>query len=61
MNSKVRSLSRNDFTYRLAIPTRWDDNDMLGHLNNVLYYRFLKQCWSSLLLKKLIWIGVMVF
>jgi acyl-CoA thioester hydrolase len=42
MNSKVRSLSRNDFTYRLAIPTRWDDNDMLGHLNNVLYYRFFE-------------------
>jgi acyl-CoA thioester hydrolase len=42
MNSEVHSLTRNDFTYHLAIPTRWDDNDMLGHLNNVLYYRFFE-------------------
>jgi acyl-CoA thioester hydrolase len=42
MNNEVRSLTRNDFTYHLAIPTRWDDNDMLGHLNNVLYYRFFE-------------------
>ena len=42
MDSEVRLLTRNDFTYHLAIPTRWDDNDMLGHLNNVLYYRFFE-------------------
>ena len=42
MNSKICLLTRNDFTYHLAIPTRWDDNDMLGHLNNVLYYRFFE-------------------
>ena len=42
MNSEVCSLTRNNYTYHLAIPTRWDDNDMLGHLNNVLYYRFFE-------------------
>ena len=42
MNSEICSLTRNDFTYHLEIPTRWDDNDMLGHLNNVLYYRFFE-------------------
>jgi acyl-CoA thioester hydrolase len=42
MNAKICLLTRNDFTYHLAIPTRWDDNDMLGHLNNVLYYRFFE-------------------
>ena len=42
MNIEICSLTRNDFTYHLEIPTRWDDNDMLGHLNNVLYYRFFE-------------------
>ena len=42
MKFEARSLIRNDFSYHLAIPTRWDDNDMLGHLNNVLYYRFFE-------------------
>ncbi|CAA6605145.1 Predicted thioesterase [Rhodospirillaceae bacterium LM-1] len=28
------------FPYRLAIPTRWSDNDMFGHINNVQYYRY---------------------
>lgn len=24
--------------YRRAVPTRWNDNDMYGHLNNTVYY-----------------------
>ena len=42
MNSEICLLTRSDFAYYLSIPTRWDDNDMLGHLNNVLYYRFFE-------------------
>lgn len=26
--------------YRLAIPTRWNDNDVYGHVNNVEFYAF---------------------
>jgi len=33
---------RRDFPYRIEIPTRWSDNDMLGHVNNVVYYRFFE-------------------
>ncbi len=29
-----------DFPYRITLPTRWGDNDMLGHVNNVVYQRF---------------------
>jgi acyl-CoA thioester hydrolase len=29
-----------DYVYRLPITTRWQDNDMHGHVNNVLYYSF---------------------
>ena len=36
------SKKREDFPYRMTVPTRWSDNDMLGHVNNVLYYRFFE-------------------
>ena len=28
------------FTHFLAIPTRWMDNDIYGHVNNVVYYSY---------------------
>lgn len=28
------------FAYELAIPTRWADNDVYGHVNNTVYYRW---------------------
>jgi acyl-CoA thioester hydrolase len=34
--------SREDFPYRMSIPTRWSDNDMLGHVNNVMFYRYFE-------------------
>lgn len=27
-----------DYPHHLAIPTRWMDNDVYGHVNNVVYY-----------------------
>mgnify|MGYP002713116582 CR=1 FL=1 len=32
-------LKRQDYRYFHTIPTRWNDNDQFGHLNNVIYYR----------------------
>ena len=29
-----------DWPYSLAIPTRWIDNDVYGHVNNVVYYAY---------------------
>ena len=29
-----------DFPHRRAIPTRWKDNDVYGHVNNVEYYSY---------------------
>lgn len=34
------TITRDDFRHFLAIPTRWMDNDVYGHLNNALYYAF---------------------
>lgn len=30
------------FAFRTPIQTRWSDNDMFGHVNNVEYYRFFE-------------------
>ncbi|MBT5263709.1 MAG: acyl-CoA thioesterase [Rhodospirillaceae bacterium] len=35
-----REERRADFRWQLAIPTRWIDNDIYGHVNNVQYYSF---------------------
>jgi len=35
-----RTRSRTDYRYFLAIATRWMDNDVYGHVNNVTYYSY---------------------
>jgi acyl-CoA thioester hydrolase len=40
--TKTPTETRDDYPYRLAIPTRWIDNDMLGHVNNVVFYRYFE-------------------
>ncbi|MFQ6021925.1 MAG: acyl-CoA thioesterase [Acidiferrobacterales bacterium] len=32
--------TRDRFPHFLAIPTRWMDNDIYGHVNNVVYYSY---------------------
>jgi acyl-CoA thioester hydrolase len=32
--------NRNDYRHFIAIPTRWMDNDVYGHVNNVTYYSY---------------------
>jgi acyl-CoA thioester hydrolase len=33
-------VSAGEYPHRLAIPTRWQDNDVYGHVNNVEYYAY---------------------
>lgn len=33
-------LQRNDYRYFYNIETRWMDNDIYGHVNNVVYYSY---------------------
>jgi acyl-CoA thioester hydrolase len=43
MNATVDRKSfgrRGDYRYFLPIATRWLDNDLYGHINNVVYYSF---------------------
>ena len=36
-----RDETRNGYKHFLTIPTRWKDNDIYGHVNNVLYYSYV--------------------
>ena len=41
MGDTVRGVpSLADYPHFLTIPTRWNDNDVYGHVNNVEYYSF---------------------
>jgi acyl-CoA thioester hydrolase len=38
--------------FRLAIPTRWHDNDVYGHVNNVEYYAFFDTVINAYLIRE---------
>ncbi len=38
--TKARPKPRADFKHFLTIATRWMDNDVYGHVNNVVYYAY---------------------
>jgi acyl-CoA thioester hydrolase len=37
---RVQPDSRADYAYTLVLPTRWNDNDVYGHINNAVYYEY---------------------
>ncbi len=38
--SDGKTEKRENYLHFLAIPTRWMDNDVYGHVNNVVYYSY---------------------
>jgi len=40
-----------DYPYVQAIPTRWHDNDIYGHVNNVDYYAFFDTVINTYLIR----------
>ena len=43
---------RDDFRHFLAIPTRWKDNDVYGHVNNVEYYSYFDTVINTYLIQR---------
>jgi acyl-CoA thioester hydrolase len=41
-----------DYRHQLAIPTRWYDNDVYGHVNNVEYYAFFDTVINEYLIRE---------
>jgi len=44
--------SRNGYRAFRSIPTRWADNDMYGHVNNVVYYSWFDTAVNALLIER---------
>jgi acyl-CoA thioester hydrolase len=40
------------YAHRLSIPTRWQDNDVYGHVNNVEYYAFFDTVINAWLIRE---------
>lgn len=43
---------RDHYRYFLDIPTRWMDNDIYGHVNNVVYYSYFDTVINRFLIEK---------
>lgn len=46
-----RTERRGDYRHFLAIPTRWQDNDIYGHVNNVVYYAYFDTVINEYLIR----------
>jgi acyl-CoA thioester hydrolase len=44
-------MTRTDFKHFLTIPTRWMDNDLYGHVNNVVYYSWFDTVINEYLIR----------
>ena len=44
--------ARSDYVYFLRIQTRWMDNDVYGHVNNVVYYAYFDTVINRYLIER---------
>ena len=44
--------NRQHFKHFLSIPTRWMDNDVYGHVNNVVYYSYFDTVINEYLIRQ---------
>jgi acyl-CoA thioester hydrolase len=52
MPSESKSPSRDAFRHFLPIATRWMDNDVYGHVNNVFYYAYFDTVINTYLIEE---------
>lgn len=48
---KESAKTRDDFRHFLPMTTRWADNDVYGHVNNVVYYQWFDTVVNEFLIK----------
>ena len=51
-STDLRTAPRAAFAHFLAIPTRWMDNDVYGHVNNVQYYSYFDTAVNQFLIER---------
>lgn len=52
MSGRAQPRPRSDFRYFTAIASRWSDNDMYGHVNNVAYLSFFDTVANKFLIEE---------
>jgi acyl-CoA thioester hydrolase len=52
INVKPSARPRSDFTHFRLVPTRWMDNDVYGHVNNVVYYSYFDTVVNAYLIEQ---------
>lgn len=52
MNARTRPPTRADYAHFCDIATRWMDNDMYGHVNNVVYYSYFDTAVNQYLIEQ---------
>lgn len=52
MSEKKPVGQRADYCYFLPISTRWNDNDIYGHVNNVTYYSYFDSVANHFLIRE---------
>jgi acyl-CoA thioester hydrolase len=45
-------IARSEYPHLTALPTRWMDNDVYGHINNALYYGFFDTAINKYLIEE---------
>ena len=50
--SQKPQITRAEYAHFLALPTRWMDNDIYGHVNNALYYGFFDTAINEYLIRE---------
>jgi acyl-CoA thioester hydrolase len=50
--SSMRDTPRSAFPHFTALPTRWADNDIYGHVNNVVYYSYFDTAVNAFLIER---------
>ena len=50
--STALNAERADYPHFLSIPTRWMDNDIYGHINNVAYYSYFDTAVNEHLIRE---------
>jgi acyl-CoA thioester hydrolase len=48
----MRDAPRSAFAHFISIPTRWMDNDVYGHVNNVQYYSYFDTAVNQFLIER---------
>jgi len=52
MTDSSETLGKADFPHFMTIPTRWMDNDVYGHVNNVVYYSYFDTVVNAHLIER---------